>query len=77
METGTVALVMFAPSATVEQVNTLLAASGASIVDGPKAGGIYKVRLSETVLPDAERDAVLEKLRSDPLVQFVQPAIEG
>lgn len=74
VETGTVALVIFSAGATVEQVNELLAASGTSIVDGPKAGGIYRVRVSETVLPDAERDAVLEKLRSNPLVQFAEPA---
>jgi hypothetical protein len=38
--------------------------SGYSIVEGPKAGGIYRLRLGPSVLTDAERDTAVEKLKA-------------
>ena len=71
---GTLAIVGFAQGATMEEDGAFLTTFGASIVGGPKAGGLYTVRLTDEVLPDDERDALLERVRVDPLVRFVGPA---
>lgn len=72
---GTFALVKFADSAKSGQINELLAASGARIVDGPKPGGIYRVKISDTILPDAERDLAIEALAKDTnIITLVLPA---
>jgi anti-sigma factor RsiW len=70
---GTLAIVGFAEGATMEQVGAFLTAFGASIVDGPR-GGLYTVRVAKEVLADAERDALLDRVRADPLVRFAGPA---
>lgn len=71
---GTLALIGFAQTATLTDVNALLTSLRASIVDGPKAGGIYTVRLSSETLSDADRDTLLDRVRSNPLVRFAAPA---
>lgn len=50
---GSFALVAFAPDATAQQIADFLQARGASIVDGPKPGGLYRVKVSASRL-DAE-----------------------
>lgn len=73
-EAGTVALVGFAGTAAVEDINTLLQSHGASIVDGPLPGGLYRVRLSDEELSAAERDAVLSQLLTETgVVVFAAP----
>lgn len=72
---GTFALVQFADGARAEEINRFLTQFDVKIVDGPKPGGVYKVRISEQALDQAARDTILEKLsaRSD-LVTFAAPA---
>jgi hypothetical protein len=45
---GKLVAIRFAPTADMGQITAFLLASGASMIDGPIAGGIYKIRLSET-----------------------------
>lgn len=59
---GTFALVSFTPGATAASISELLSALDASIVEGPKAGGIYRVRLSAQVLDEAAAKEVLSRL---------------
>ncbi len=70
---GTAAIIGFAEGATMDEVAAFLTAFDASIVDGPRAGGLYTVRLAPEVLTDADRDALLDRVRADPLVRFVGP----
>ena len=73
--TGTFAVVQFAQDATAEQINGLLTEMGLSIVDGPKPGGMYRVRLSGKALEDSKRDTILEQLLShEGLVELAVPA---
>lgn len=74
MVVGTAAIVGFAEGATMDEVGAFLTTFGASIIDGPKAGGLYTVRLTEEVLEAAERDTLLDRVRSDPLIRFAGPA---
>lgn len=69
---GTFALVAFQPAAPQSTLTAFLADNTFVIVDGPKTGGIYRVRLSNSQMNDTDRDAAIAKLkaRSD-LVAFV------
>lgn len=61
-EIGTFALVAFAPGASAASIGELLTELGAAIVDGPKAGGIYRLRLASEPLEEAAAKAKLERL---------------
>jgi hypothetical protein len=62
--------VAFTPSATAEQIRTLLAANNASIVAGPTALGMYTIDLAEGVAPD-EALAVMQASGATMFVQLV------
>ena len=74
VQTGTLAQVKFNGAATLEQVGTLMETAGATIIDGPRANGMYRVRLSEQALPEAERDALIKQLQSSEHVLIILPA---
>lgn len=71
MKTGSVAMIRFAPQATLDDVNKFLFVNKFSIVSGPADGGFYTVRLADTALPKAELAAIAKKLRADKLINFV------
>lgn len=57
--TGSFALVAFAPQATAQQIAEFLESRSASIVDGPKPGGLYRLRIADKRLdPDALKAAI-------------------
>ena len=72
---GVSALVVFAEDARLPAISRLLADLDATIVDGPKPGGVYKVRIRTADRSDAARDALLRRLaeRRD-VVRSVLPA---
>ncbi len=71
---GSYVIVQFAPGATSLQIEQTLQPLGISIVEGPKAS-VYRLRLSDNVLSDAERDLLMTALRSSSdVVKFVAPA---
>jgi anti-sigma factor RsiW len=73
--TGTTAILAFTADATSAEIDALLVREHLRIVDGPMPGGLYNVQLSNSVLPPAERDAVLAKLRSETkLVRLALPS---
>jgi len=74
-ETGSFALAGFVPAATVEQIEHTLSPLGVVIVDGPKAGGIYRLRLADKPLSDQDREIVVNALKAQSgVVRFVAPA---
>ena len=83
------AFVRFAPDASARDIGALLDANNVSIVDGPRPGGIYRVRIAAlpqdstvqyrgvdpAASPEQERDRTIAKLRSATnIVSFVLPA---
>jgi hypothetical protein len=72
---GVVALVVFAEDARVGAIAQLLVEFEASIVDGPKPGGVYKIRLRTSDRSQAAQDTVLRRLaeRRD-IVRTVLPS---
>jgi flagellar basal body-associated protein FliL len=59
---GIAVLVTFADEAKATAISQLLADFDASIVDGPKAGGVYKVRLRTEDRSQAAREALVRRL---------------
>jgi NAD(P)H-hydrate repair Nnr-like enzyme with NAD(P)H-hydrate epimerase domain len=62
--TGTYVLVRFNDTATAQQINQFLDQENAVIVDGPKPGGLYKIRISESNFSQQELKERLEKILS-------------
>jgi anti-sigma factor RsiW len=71
---GTFVLIRFAEDAPAREVAALLQSVSGVVVDGPKPGGAYKVRISPRALSTGDRDAVIAKLRArTDVVAFVAP----
>lgn len=71
--TGRVRLtVNFAPNTTVEQMGSILSGIGGRIVSGPSASGIYVVELAIPSEKDAEIQTVIDKLRTNNAIRFVE-----
>lgn len=72
---GTFALVAFQPAAPASTLSAFLADNNFVIVDGPKAGGMYRVRVNGKVLTGPETEAALTKLKSRAdLIAFASSA---
>ena len=71
---GTFAMVHFAQDASVDDISRLLTEFEISIVDGPRPGGVYKIRISDVSLDEAAREALLAKLQAhDNVIAFTAP----
>ncbi|MBX9592003.1 MAG: hypothetical protein K2X43_22145 [Hyphomonadaceae bacterium] len=72
---GPLALVVFADEAKAPAIARLLREFNASIVDGPKPGGVYKIRLRTEDRSPAAQEAILQRLaeRRD-IVRVVVPS---
>jgi anti-sigma factor RsiW len=72
---GTFALVSFRPTATAAEVTAALAELNVQIVAGPRAGGVWRVRLSPEALAEDQAEARLAALRArTAVVGFVSLA---
>jgi anti-sigma factor RsiW len=72
---GVFALIAFAPKANAETVSALLAQTGVQIVEGPRAGGFYRIRLGGPDLPPVEVQRRLDALRqATAVVRFAEPS---
>ena len=63
---GSTLLVGFADGATAPAMAALLSEVDAQIVEGPKPGGMYRVRLAKAPASDAERQEVIRRLLARP-----------
>lgn len=71
---GTFVLVSFAPDAKVGQIAAVLQGVGASISEGPRASGLYRVRLSDKALPKDEIARIIARLSAaSGVVALVAP----
>lgn len=68
---GAFTLIRFAPQATADDINKFLESNGLSIVSGPVAGGLFKVRVAASGLPKAELGEIVKKLQQDKAVGFI------
>jgi hypothetical protein len=68
---GAFTLIRFAPQATSDDINRFLSGNKLSIVSGPMAGGLYKVRVGMTAMPKNDLAEVVKKLQQDKAVGFI------
>ena len=69
---GTFVVVRFADGATTSAVTEVLAGLDMAIVDGPKSGGLFTVRLGARDMKEAERDRAIADLKAhSDLITFV------
>jgi len=74
-ETGNFVLVGFQPEATSEMISRLLEDVGGAIVDGPRPGGLYRVRLPATRSLDGKAATAARRLEEErAVVRLVLPA---
>jgi hypothetical protein len=69
---GSYAVVRFAHQATANDITNFLGAHKATVVEGPLAGQLYRMRLSETKLPEEEVNNIVRQMQSESkIVEFV------
>jgi hypothetical protein len=64
IEIGSYAMVRFAPQANIADLTKFLDSRGASIVDGPRLGGLFRVRIAPARLAPDELARAITELRS-------------
>ena len=72
---GSYFLIGFTDDAKAADIAALLNELNAVVVDGPKPGGTFKVRVGSRPLDEAEREMTIKKLREKTdMITFVAPA---
>ena len=66
--------VRFNPQASAADITKFLADNKATIVGGPTAGGMFKLRVSDNSLSEAELSAVVKTMTANPVVGFAAKA---
>jgi anti-sigma-K factor RskA len=70
----TYAMVRFAPGASAADITKFLETHKASVVEGPKLGGMYQVRVAETRLSKEETAALFKKMQAEgKIISFIAP----
>jgi hypothetical protein len=73
-QVGTFVLMAFVPDATAAQIQRFLEARKASIIEGPIAGGIFRVQVCDKALTTKDLDAIVTSMRNEStIVRFVAP----
>lgn len=71
---GSYALIGFTPQASAADVTKFLEAHKAAIVDGPKPGGLYRIRIAQAALPKNDLAAIVKQMQDETkIVRFVAP----
>jgi anti-sigma factor RsiW len=71
-EDGSFAQIRFAPSATASDISALLRSFNAVIVDGPKPGGVYRVKISPQKLANDQFEEILRQIRArSDIIAFI------
>lgn len=72
---GSYVFVSFTDDAKAADIGALLKELNVAVVDGPKPGGIFKLRIGTRVLSDEERETMIRKLREKTdIISFVAQA---
>jgi hypothetical protein len=70
---GTYAMVRFAREASAAEITRFLENNQATLVDGPRPGGFYRVRIAVTKLAKGEFTRVVSHMREDRVVASAEP----
>jgi hypothetical protein len=68
-------LIRFNAQSSAADITKFLQDNNATVVGGPAAGsGLYRLRVAEAPLSQAELGAVVKKMATNPVVGFTVPA---
>lgn len=67
---GTFAMVRFAPQTSAAEITNFLQSYQAAVVNGPTAGGLYRVRVAVKALAKEELGHIVARMRRDRIVEF-------
>jgi hypothetical protein len=68
------AMVRFAPEASAADITKFLEANKATVVEGPKLGGMYEIRVSDSKLPKDQAETLIKKLQTEgKVISFIAP----
>jgi anti-sigma factor RsiW len=70
---GTFAMVRFAREASAAEITRFLENNQATLVDGPRPGGVYRVRIAVTKLARDEFTRIVSRMREDRVVASAEP----
>jgi anti-sigma-K factor RskA len=70
---GAFALVRFAKQASAAEITKFLETYQATLVDGPKAGGLYRVKVAMTALAKEELARIVLRMQHEHVVEFAAP----
>jgi len=71
---GSFVLIRFAPQADADAITRFLEANKLQVVAGPTAGGLYKVRVATTGLPEDKLADIVKRLQGDKVVGLIATA---
>ena len=75
--TGSFVLIRFKPEASAADITRFLQDNKAIVVGGPAAGsGLFRLRVAEAPLSQAELSAVVKTMAKNPVVGFTVPAAQ-
>jgi hypothetical protein len=64
--------IRFTPHASLADVTRFLDVNRATIVEGPKRGGLYKVRLTTSTMSTEEFNRTVQRMRAETrIVEFI------
>ena len=72
-EIGSFALVRFAPQANITDISRFLDSKDAVIVDGPRPGNLYRVRVARASVGKDELERLVKEFQSSDLVSMALP----
>ncbi len=71
---GAILLIAFAPDATAAQILHFLEAHKTSVIGGPAAGGLFRIRVSDKPLTAKDLSAIVASMRNESaIVRFAAP----
>jgi hypothetical protein len=70
---GTFAMVRFAREASAGEITHFLEEYQATLVDGPKPGGFYRVRIAMKSLAKEELARIVSRMRQERVVESATP----
>ena len=70
---GDYVLIRFQSQASAVDITKFLETNKLSIAAGPSAGGLYRVRIAGTKLPQADAERMIKTLQIDPAVGLIVP----
>ncbi|HTP94039.1 MAG TPA: hypothetical protein VMJ52_20010 [Xanthobacteraceae bacterium] len=71
---GTFAMVRFARQASAAEITKFLQEYQAALVDGPKADGLYRIRIAIKNLASGERGRIVSKMQHEHVIEYAEPS---